>query len=121
MIVLFLVLKIVLFLVLEIVLMIVLFLVLETVLMIVLFLVLETVLMIVLFLVLNFVLMIVIPGFFDAQPAFAKLWPVLLLDRPGSRAPRPKLPRAKQPEFAKPAGLGFFCTDPETPGLNSEA
>ena len=125
MIVLFLVLKIVLmivlFLVLEIVLMIVLFLVLEIVLMIVLFLVLEIVLMIVLFLVLNFVLMIVIPGFFDAQPAFAKLWPVLLLDRPGSRAPRPKLPRAKQPEFAKPAGLGFFCTDPETPGLNSEA
>ena len=77
--------------------------------------------MIVLFLVLNFVLMIVIPGFFDAQSAFAKLWPVLLLDRPGSRAPRPKLPRAKQPEFAKPAGLGFFCTDPETPDLNSEA
>ena len=87
----------------------------------VLFLVLKIVLMIVLFLVLNFVLMIVIPGFFDAQPAFAKLWPVLLLDRPGSRAPRPKLPRAKQPEFAKPAGLGFFCTEPETPGLNSEA
>ena len=124
-IVLFLVLKIVLmivlFLVLNFVLMIVLFLALEIVLMIVLFLVLNFVLMIVLFLVLNFVLMIVIPGFFDAQPAFAKLWPVLLLDRPGSRAPRPKLPRAKQPEFAKPAGLGFFCTDPETPGLNSEA
>ena len=111
------VLMIVLFLVLKIVLMIVLFLVPNFVLMIVLFLVLE----IVLFLVLNFVLMIVIPGFFDAQPAFAKLWPVLLLDRPGSRAPRPKLPRAKQPEFAKPAGLGFFCTDPETPGRNSEA
>ena len=67
----------------------------------------------------NFVLMIVIPGFFDAQPAF-ELWHVLLLDRPGSRAPRPKLPRTKQPEFAKPAGIGFFCTDPETPGLNSE-
>ena len=115
------VLMIVLFLVLNFVLTIVLFLVLNFVLMIVLFLVLNFVLMIVLFLVLNSVLMIVIPGFFDAQPAFAKLWPVLLLDRPGSRAPRPKLPRAKQPEFAKPAGLGFFGTDPETPGLNSEA
>ena len=91
-IVLFLVLKIVLmivlFLVLNFVLMIVLFLVLEIVLMIVLFLVLNFVLLIVLFLVLNFVLMIVIPGFFDAQPAFAKLWPVLLLDRPRSRAPQ---------------------------------
>ena len=98
-----------------------LFLVLEIVLMIVLFLVLNFVLTIVLSLVLKIVLMIVIPGVFDAQPAFAKLWPVLFLDRPGSCAPRPKLPRAKQPEFAKPAGLGFFCTDPESPGLNSEA
>ena len=71
-----------LFLVLKIVLMIVLFLVLKIVLMIVLFLVLK----IALFLVLNFVRMIVIPGFFDAQPAFAKLWPVLLLDRLGSCA-----------------------------------
>ena len=103
MIVLFLVLNFVLMIVLFLVLKIVLFLVLNFVLMIVLFLVLEIVLMIVLFLVLNFVLMIVIPDFFDAQPAFAKLWPVLLLDRPGSRAPRLKLPRAKQPEFAKPA------------------
>ena len=79
----------------------VLFLVLKIVLMIALFLVLNFVLMIVLFLVLNFVLMIVIPGFFDAQPAFAKLWPVLLLDRPGSRAPRCAPPQTTESETAR--------------------
>ena len=133
------VLMIVLFLVLYFVLTIVLFLVLKIVLMIVLFsgaqfcahdcafsgardcahdcafLVLNFMLMIVLFLVLNFVLMIAIPGFFDAQPAFAKLWPVLLSGKTRQPCAPPQTTESETARVCEACGPRLLVYRPGNP------